>query len=86
MKEEYEVHYRDARDVVLSMVSNPEFADEIDFGPFQERDEDGAPYLDWFTTISRCSWYGAGMVWVRHRVSCNRLRRRPSLMSAAFPL
>ena len=36
MKEEYEVHYRDTREVVLSMVSNPEFACEIDFGPYRD--------------------------------------------------
>ena len=63
MKEEYEVHYRDARDVVLSMVLNPEFADEIDFGPFQERDEDGQHRLkdfmssDWAWRQAVCDFY-----------------------------
>ena len=41
MKEEYEVHYRDAREVVLSMVENPEFARDIDFSPYREYDKQG---------------------------------------------
>ena len=63
MKEEYKVHYRDARDVVLSIVSNPEFADAIDFGPFQERDEDGQRQLgdfmsgDWAWRQAVCNLY-----------------------------
>ena len=63
MKEEYEVHYRDGRDVVLSMVSNPEFADAIDFGTYQERDEDGQRQLgdfmsgDWAWRQAVCNLY-----------------------------
>ena len=38
MSEQYVVHYRDPRDVVASMVANPDFKNEIAFAPFIECD------------------------------------------------
>ena len=41
MTERYTVHFRDARAVVLELLKNPEFKDDIDFGPYEEYDENG---------------------------------------------
>ena len=38
---EYRVHFRDPHAVVLNMLANPDFKDEIDFAPFREYLQEG---------------------------------------------
>lgn len=41
MQQEYEVWYRDPRELVKNMVANPDFNGEFDYTPFHEYDADG---------------------------------------------
>lgn len=41
MTAEHEVWFRDPRELVENLVSNPDFADEFDYSPLQEYDVDG---------------------------------------------
>ena len=41
MTDEHDVWFRDPRQVVHNMLSNPDFKDEFDYVPFQEHDKDG---------------------------------------------
>ena len=41
MKEQFSIYYRDPREIAIGMLANPDFKDEIDFGPLRERDSNG---------------------------------------------
>jgi len=41
MDSEFDVWFRDARTLVQNILANPDFKDEIHYGPFQEYDNNG---------------------------------------------
>jgi hypothetical protein len=49
MNKEYDVFYRDPREVVRNMLGNPDFKDELDFTPYREWEErpDGSHNRRW---------------------------------------
>ena len=67
MTTEFEAWYRDPCQLVLDLISNPDFAKEFDYMPYQEHVANGAHHFkDFFSG----NWVWQQAVWFIHIYSC----------------
>lgn len=62
MSAEYDVWFRDPRTLVHNILSNPDFKDDFDYAPFQERTSDGVHRFQNFMS-GNWAWKQAVSLW-----------------------